>query len=159
MISKTMSSVLAAMLFVAVAAGMAAIYFSAYSGGPIVYQTPTDTTVPPVVVRIANGSIAVRRGEHRDFPFVLPSHLCRITGRLGGTSSSAGITALLLNDTTFERFKAGQSVSPYWDSGKAPESRLDLLIMGPGVFHLFVSNESGPSAPRPVAVQAEATCP
>jgi len=157
MISKTMSAVLATLLFVAVSAGMAAIWFTSYSSGrPASYQIPPDTTAPPVVVPIASGSVEVPPGAHRDFPFLLPSHLCRITGHLVG--SGTGGIALLLNDTTYERFKAGKRVSPYWDSGESGESKLDLLVVGPGVFHLFVDNESGPSARRPVSVQAQATC-
>ncbi len=157
MVSKSTSKVLAALLFFAVAAGATAIYFSAYSGGPSVYMTPPDTAVPPVVVPIATGSVEVPRGAHRDFQFVLPSHLCRVIGRFAGAPGS-GVSALLLNDSTFEHFKAGASVKPYWDSGNLPDSKIDVLVMGPGVFHLFVANESGPRAPRPVTVEAQARC-
>lgn len=159
MISKSMSSVLAGLLFLVVSAGMAAIWFSAYSTGrPASYQIPPDTTVPPVVVPIASGSVGVPRGAHHDFPFVLPGHLCRITGQVAGASRNGGYSLLLFNDTAFAHFQAGQGVTPYWDSGKNGASKLDLSIMGPGAFHLFIDNESGPAVLRPVSVQAQATC-
>ncbi len=159
MTSKPMPPVLAALLFFAVAAGMAAVYFSAYATGPSVYMTPPDTALAPTVVPIANGSVDVPRGAHQDFRFVLPSHICRVIGRFeGGRAPGGSVSALLLSDSAFVRFKTGASVKPYWDSGNTPDAKIDVLILGPGVFHLFIANESGPSAPRPVIVKAQARC-
>lgn len=157
MVSKSLSSILAALLFLAVALVTTAIYFSAYSSGPSVYMTPPDTALPPVVVPIASGSVAVPRGAHRDFRFVLPSHICHVIGRFAGIQGS-GVAALLLSDSSFAHFQAGANVKPYWDSGNLPDAKIDVLVLGPGVFHLFVVNESGPRAPRPVTLEAQARC-
>ena len=134
---------------------MAAIYFSAYATGPSIYMTPPDTALPPRAVPIAGG-VAVAPGTRRDFPFVLPGRLCRVTGRLG-TAGAGSFSALLLRDTTFTRFQAGQAVSPEWDAAKDTAPKFDLLIMGPGTYHLFIDHEGRPGGP-PVTVEAQARC-
>lgn len=148
---------------------MSVIWLSAYHTGPSVYLTPPDTAVPPLVVPIATGPLDLPRGAHRDFPFVLPSHLCRVTGQVtvtpGGESEAhadpQGYTLLLFNDSTYARFRAGKPATPAGDSGAAPGPRVDLLVIGPGRYHLFIAAEPGAPArsPAPVKLEARATCP
>ena len=129
----------------------------------VAYRAKTGHEAPraPVKVPVGTGqadNIPSRGYEHYDFN--LPDRNCSITGRITGLSErDNAFQAFLIDDENFRNWQAGQKAQVYWQTDTVRAATIDARVVGPGVFHLVISNAFSPSTPKTVTVQGEADCP
>lgn len=111
------------------------------------------TTIAPTEAR------EILAADFIDYTFTLPARTCSVDGRIEGiTGGVKDFEALIVTDDGFKNWAAGVETEGIQSGRKVVWSFATKLI-GPGRWHLVVSNKFSLVTKKAVTVSATATCP
>lgn len=115
---------------------------------------------PPVTIRIGDDTaIAILAAQFHQYLFWLPARVCTLGGRIEGASGpDRGFEAGVLTDDEFRAWSASPQ-APRLQSGRVAAWAPSITLVGPGRYHLVVSNFFSPRSVRVVTVKASVVCP
>lgn len=144
-------------------------YFALQQSRETPRETAADTTTPaptqpvapqPIVIPIGSGRIEeVRAQGHIVYSFELPDRTCTLSGRVEGVSGGRhDFQAHIVDDDNYRNIAAGVQARGY-HSGRVVVWTPNVVLRGPGRYHLVVSNSFSALTAKLVTVEAKAECP
>lgn len=118
--------------------------------------TPTARRIP-----ITDGqAVEVKAQRYVHYTFQLPVGTCSISGRINGIAGgNKDFEAFIMDDDSFRNWSAGATgARAYWQSGRVVVTSIAATLVGPGTFHLIVSNIWSVATDKTVQAQAVAQC-
>jgi hypothetical protein len=115
---------------------------------------------PPVTIPVGDDTaIAIQPAQFRQYEFRLPGRVCTLSGHIEGVSGGdREFEALVLDDETFRAWSTSHHATAR-QSGRVTAWTPSLTVVGPGRYHLVVSNLFSPGAVKVVTVKATVVCP
>lgn len=125
--------------------------------------TPGSRPSAAAPVRITFGGaeptdIAAQGYVH--YSFDIPNRSCVVSGRiLGLAGGNKDFQAFVMGDDDFRNWSTSHQARVYWQTGKVAAATIDTRIVGPGTFHVVISNVFSLSTAKTVTVQGAVDCP
>ena len=102
--------------------------------------SPTPVPVQYTEGEIASGRISIEPGGFMSYRVVL-NHISMITGTFRVIGKDPWITCLILDETNFEKWRAGSDFTAVNSTGRVPVGRVSREL-APGTYFLVFDNRS-----------------
>jgi uncharacterized protein (TIGR02246 family) len=125
---------------------------------------PVRVTAKPAITTtlpIGDGqALEIQPGSYVYTTFQVPAGSCEITGRITGISEgNRDFEAFITSDDGLQNWAAGQQARVFWQSGRVVVTSIEnAFVVGPGTFHLVMSNRFSGVGSKMVQSQAVARC-
>jgi uncharacterized protein (TIGR02246 family) len=114
----------------------------------------------PVSIPISDGrAVEVPAQNSVRYSFTIPQGSCLVSGRIEGISGgNKDFEAFILDDDNLRNWTAGLTAQTHWNSGRTVVTNINVQLVGPGTYHLVLSNVFSIATPKTVQASAQAQC-